>query len=133
MKWDALPERIPSHFGPLGEPDTWGGKDTIWNTQIFGIVMFGLLWAMKYTPNLWHLSLHVTNENRKDIYMIAYDAFAQLQVLFAIFVGISTYSIVTLQRMYDWAIIGVFLISLLIIMIHLIRLRKYKKRRTRYE
>lgn len=27
--WRALPERIPTHFGAAGNPNGWGGKDTL--------------------------------------------------------------------------------------------------------
>ncbi len=43
VSWGDLPDRIPTHFGPSGRPDSWGGKDSIWLLPGLGVLVYGLL------------------------------------------------------------------------------------------
>lgn len=42
-QYSELPERIPTHFGPSGQPDAWRGKANIWLLPALGAAMFGLV------------------------------------------------------------------------------------------
>ena len=41
-----LPERIPTHFNRLGEPDGWGSPDSLWMTLAVQIVGSAVILAV---------------------------------------------------------------------------------------
>lgn len=66
--YNQLPETIPSHYGPNGEPDGFSSKATLWIVPIMGGLMFlGLSWLKKY-PHKYNYPQPVTEENAESMY-----------------------------------------------------------------
>ena len=64
----ALPETIPKHYGPSGEPDAYGSKNYIWTLPVLGTLMYlGLSWLNKY-PHTFNYAQKVTAENARRLY-----------------------------------------------------------------
>jgi len=64
IAWPTLPDRIPTHYGVSGEPNSWGSKSTIWILIGIGSVLYGLLSLLPRFDGLWNLPVAITPENR---------------------------------------------------------------------
>ncbi|MBX5452035.1 DUF1648 domain-containing protein [Thermogemmatispora sp.] len=49
VRYPALPERIPLHFGPNGQVDRWGGKEELLLFSLFALVINVLLLGLALT------------------------------------------------------------------------------------
>lgn len=69
--WDTLPERIPTHFGASGIPDSWGGKGSLAFLPIGVILMYMLLSVVSRYPHTFNYPWRITEENAKVQYLNA--------------------------------------------------------------
>ena len=74
--YPQLPERVPSHFGPNGEPDAWSGKGSLLMLPLLCLGMFILFTFIKKIPHKFNYMVKITPENaeaqyRKAVTMIA--------------------------------------------------------------
>ncbi len=47
--WNQLPDIVPTHFSPSGEPDGFGPK---WTLMILSAISVGMYFLMKYVPKI---------------------------------------------------------------------------------
>lgn len=57
--WSELPDRVPSHFGALGYPNAWGGKNGAWLLAIVAAGLYLLLTAASRYQRLINLPVRV--------------------------------------------------------------------------
>lgn len=68
--WEALPERIPIHFGISGRPDGWGSKEAIALLPVVGLVLEGVLTLVNLYPHTWNYPVPITEENARVQYQL---------------------------------------------------------------
>ncbi len=61
--WPSLPEQIPVHFDAAGNPDSWGGRGTLWILQLIGLFTSGVLWLVARFPHLHNFPFEITEGN----------------------------------------------------------------------
>jgi uncharacterized membrane protein len=61
-QWSVLPEKVPTHYNGIGEPDDWGHKGFIFIPLIIGIVLWVGLTILEKYPHLHNYS-GLTEEN----------------------------------------------------------------------
>lgn len=64
----ALPARIPTHFGFDGNPDGWGGKDSLLLLPILSAVFYAGLTALERAPWFCNYPVEITEENAPGQY-----------------------------------------------------------------
>lgn len=82
--WMDLPDRIPVHFGPKGQPDGWGGKGTLLIGPITAIASVVLLAIVNRSPHTFNYPIRLTAENAQRQYTIARELMAQMRAWMAI-------------------------------------------------
>lgn len=51
--WSMLPDEIPVHYGIAGEPDRYGGKDSLIWLYVICVFLYGMLTALRFIPPSW--------------------------------------------------------------------------------
>lgn len=68
LLYPSLPERIPTHFNALGQPDGWGSRsEAIMLTVIFVAMVTGLSVLSRY-PRIFNYPAAVIEENAQRMY-----------------------------------------------------------------
>lgn len=71
VHWAALPERVPTHFGPSGRPDAWGSKTSLLLLAAFSIVLYAGLTVLARYPHKYNYPVRITEENAPRQYLLA--------------------------------------------------------------
>jgi uncharacterized membrane protein len=66
--YNKLPNEIPVHFGPGGEPDSYKSKNNIWVVSLLGIALFVALNIVNRFPHAFNYMVKITEENAEDEY-----------------------------------------------------------------
>jgi uncharacterized membrane protein len=61
-----LPDRVPRHFGALGNPNAWGGKNGSWMLPVVAVGIYLLLTAASRYQRLINLPVRVVHEGNHD-------------------------------------------------------------------
>jgi uncharacterized membrane protein len=51
-QWSSLPNKVPTHYNGLGEPDHWGSKGFIFFPLIIGIILWIGITILEKYPHL---------------------------------------------------------------------------------
>jgi uncharacterized membrane protein len=62
LRWNALPAKIPTHFGIDGQPNGWGGRNSLLVLLASTIVMFTLLSLAEKYQRLVNIPVKVDRE-----------------------------------------------------------------------
>lgn len=69
--WPQIPARIPTHFGPSGLPDGWGGKGSLFILAGSAVFSYLLITLTARFPNLFNYPWTINGENADRQYRIA--------------------------------------------------------------
>jgi uncharacterized membrane protein len=69
--WPGLPARIPVHFGPDGQPDSWGGKESLYLLPAIGILMYLTFTILYHFPRTYNYPVKLTEQNMARQYLLA--------------------------------------------------------------
>jgi uncharacterized membrane protein len=69
--YNDLPDRIPTHFGPDGQPDRIGDKSSLWFLPALGLLLFGLMTFINRMPHHFNYMVNITPENAENQYTMA--------------------------------------------------------------
>lgn len=68
VRWNKLPNKIPTHFELNGEPNGFGGKGMLVVLVIVMVAMTGLMYLAEMFPKMWNLPVKITDSNREFVY-----------------------------------------------------------------
>jgi uncharacterized membrane protein len=60
--WAELPDRVPRHYGALGDPNAWGGKSGLWALPVVAVGLYLLLTAASRYQRLINLPVRVDRD-----------------------------------------------------------------------
>lgn len=69
--WPDLPERVPSHFGPRGEPDAWSSKETLAFPLLVAMGLYTLMTIVSRYPRSFNYPWRITEQNAARQYRLA--------------------------------------------------------------
>ncbi|MBX5446058.1 DUF1648 domain-containing protein [Sphaerobacter sp.] len=69
--WPDLPDRVPTHFGVTGEPDSWGRKATVLFPPLVMMVLYTGLTILNRFPHAFNYPRVITEENAPRQYGLA--------------------------------------------------------------
>lgn len=68
LRWNHMPDEIPTHFGLNGRVDAYGTKGSVLLLPVISILIYLLILFVEKFPELWNVPGHVTPENMGWIY-----------------------------------------------------------------
>lgn len=68
LRWDSLPDQVPTHFGLNGQADAYGSKGSLIFLPIIMIFIYLLMLFVEKFPEVWNVPGHVTPHNAGWIY-----------------------------------------------------------------
>ena len=68
LSWHKIPSRIPTHFGPSGSIDAWGGKSSLLALPIIMLVIYALLSTIEKFPRIYNYMCDITEQNAEFQY-----------------------------------------------------------------
>lgn len=71
MRWQQLPEQIPTHYNFAGEVDGYGGKGSLILLIVMSWIVFFIMTISIRFPEKWNMPVEVTEENRSRLFAIA--------------------------------------------------------------
>lgn len=87
VRYPSMPDVVPTHFGPGGEPDAWGSKASIlWLAGIM-VAMCLLVGALSTRPRWCNYPTAVTEENAQRLYREGERTLVWLLVALAVVFG----------------------------------------------
>jgi hypothetical protein len=69
--WPELPARLPTHFGPSGLPDAWGGKGSLFIMPVVGGFLYGMMTVIYRYPQICNYPVKLTEANVERQYRLA--------------------------------------------------------------
>ena len=63
ISYAKLPDQIPTHFGPTGEPDGWSSKFSLFMLPFIALAINILLTVMNKHPHTFNYPVKITPEN----------------------------------------------------------------------
>jgi uncharacterized membrane protein YidH (DUF202 family) len=61
--WAELPDRVPAHYGFLGDPNRWGGKNGLWVLPVTAVALYILATAASRYQRLINLPFCVDRQS----------------------------------------------------------------------
>ena len=55
VRYPAIPDQIPTHFGPSGQADAFGAKSGILFPLVMGWVMLVMMTVLSFFPGAWNV------------------------------------------------------------------------------
>jgi uncharacterized membrane protein len=68
INYGSLPESIPVHFNASGQPDDYGGRNTLLFLPAVGIFMYILMTVIEQFPQIYNYPVEITEENAESQY-----------------------------------------------------------------
>jgi uncharacterized membrane protein len=79
--WSKLPDKIPIHFNLSGEPNGWGGKNSIFILPVLSIVLFSLITILSSYPHTFNYLFEITEKNSVIQYTLVKNYLAVIKTL----------------------------------------------------
>ncbi|WP_072312647.1 DUF1648 domain-containing protein [Agrococcus sp. Marseille-P2731] len=68
LQYPSLPDVIPTHFGPGGEPDAWGSKASVLWLAGVALALAALVGWISTRPRSFNFPVPVTEQNAQRLY-----------------------------------------------------------------
>lgn len=81
INWQSIPEEIPRHYGADGQPDSWGGRNSILLLPFIGLGAYILITVCSFFPKFWNMPVEITAENREGLMIIARDMLGSIKLI----------------------------------------------------
>lgn len=70
LNWQNIPDKIPSHYDSLGNPDAWNNKSMVAILFAVQLVGFLLITLLSFFPNLWNRPQNLSKQSQPRFYSI---------------------------------------------------------------
>ena len=112
VRWNAIPDQIPTHYNAAGEIDSWGGKGMVW---LLVVISWGLYLGITFVgrfPELWNTGVKITKKNKEKVYrLIKYLIGTSKLILISVFTLLIVFS--TLAKPLPLWFAGIYLTILI--------------------
>ncbi|MDF2988824.1 MAG: hypothetical protein K0R50_4334 [Eubacterium sp.] len=68
IAWEQIPEKVPTHFGSSGLPDSWGGRGSLLFLAFLIIPLYSLLTIISKFPHIFNYLCEITEANARFQY-----------------------------------------------------------------
>lgn len=80
LHWAALPERVPTRFGPSGTPIAWGPKGSLLPLAALAFVLYTVFTVLARYPHKFNYLVRITEENAPRQYLLTRSVIGWLKV-----------------------------------------------------
>ena len=112
VRWNAIPDQIPTHYNAAGDIDGWGGKGMVW---LLVVISWGLYLGITFVgcfPELWNTGVKITKKNKEKVYrLIKYLIGTSKLILISVFTLLIVFS--TLAKPLPLWFAGIYLTILI--------------------
>jgi uncharacterized membrane protein len=116
--WDALPERVPRHFGAAGNPDAFGSKGNILIPALLAVGLYVLLTLIqRIPPRLYNYPVRISADNAVAQYSAARACLAAIKAAVSVLLACGTWLTVQVALGHRQGLGGWFLPGLLVAII----------------
>ena len=120
VRWNKLPDKIPTHFELNGEPNGFGGKKMLIVLLVVMVAITGLMYLSEMFPKLWNLPVKITDANREFVYRTA-KYFMEVETIIMITLLAGPIIAIVFSKTYpSWIIfiqLGVFTVAFVAMMV----------------
>ncbi len=85
--YHQLPDRIPTHFDLVGQPDSWGDRSSVWFLFIPMVLLIVLLQGIQKWPHAFNYPITIESHNAEYQYRLARRLLSYLAVVVALLFG----------------------------------------------
>lgn len=89
--WQDMPDRIPTHFNLMGQPDGWGGKSSFLIFPVLSLILFIMLTVFSFFPEIGNYPWEITEENAGRQYHLV-----------RLLLGVLKVEIMTIFLYFEW-------------------------------
>lgn len=90
--WDALPERVPTHFGASGLADAYGSKNTIVTPAVLALGSYVLFSLVQWIPpRFYNYPLRISADNAVTNYRLARIYLALIKAAVSVILAVGTW------------------------------------------
>jgi uncharacterized membrane protein len=82
LRWGSVPARVPTHFGFDGQPDGYGGRETLWLLTALPLFIYGLLRAAPRVDPKRQLDARSRNYQKLTLGLVASTALLSGAILY---------------------------------------------------
>ena len=68
LKWDSIPNWVPTHYNIYGEIDAWGDKNNVLFVPIMGAGIYAIMTMVTLFPSIWNMPVTITESNKGKVY-----------------------------------------------------------------
>lgn len=113
---NKLPPRIPTHFGLNGQPDGWGGPESLWMLPIVGTLIALMMTVVTRFPQSFNYPVRMTRENQARLQELALGMIAWLRLeVLCLFAWIEWATIESARQTRLGLPTGLLLVSIIVI------------------
>ncbi|MEH7380694.1 DUF1648 domain-containing protein [Bacillus sp. JJ1533] len=98
VNWSEIPDRVPTHFNIAGEPDSWGGKASVFILPIIATFLFKTMFILSKFPHIHNYPVEVTPENAEGIYRNSRKMLVTMNFFLTFFLAIGSWEMVTVAQ-----------------------------------
>jgi len=96
--YPGLPDSIPTHFGPSGQPDAYGSRSTIWFFPAIAALLFIMVSLISRIPHRFNYPVTITQTNARRQYRLAIHLLNTLKVMLILVFFLIEWSVVRLAH-----------------------------------
>ncbi len=112
VRWNAIPDQIPTHYNAAGEIDGWGGKGMVWLPVVISWGLYLGITFIGHYPELWNTGVKITEKNKEKVYrLIKYLIGTSKLILVSVFTLLTVFS--TLEKPFPAWFTGIYLAVLI--------------------
>lgn len=117
--WDALPQRVPSHFGVGGNPDAYGSKSSVLTPVVAALGLHLLFTVIQRIPaRYYNYPVRITADNALAQYRLARRCLATIKAGISLALACGVWMTVQValghrQGLSGWFLPGVLMVTLL--------------------
>ena len=126
LRWNSLPDRVPTHYDFAGNVSGYGSKKILLFMPLMGLVMDLVVAVSGRFPRSWNAGVRITVLNRVRVYRVLRDFMAEMRLGCALmFAFLGVWICLSPEHMSSWVLMAVIgLVMIVPIVRYAIRVRR---------
>ena len=128
LRWNSLPEQIPTHYDLAGNINGYGSRRTLLIMPLMGLAADLVVAITARFPRSWNAGVRITVLNKARVYRVLRDLMAEIRLGCALmFAFLGVWISLQPERMSPWLLLSVTGLTLIVpIVRYAVRIRRAK-------
>ena len=105
VRWQQIPDSVPSHYNIMGEVDAWSRKSIILFPVGMGWFVYVMMTVLGSLPQAWNTGVRVTTGNRYIVFRILKSMILILNTIISVFLAYMAFTMAKTQPLGPAALI----------------------------